>query len=494
MKAEKSHSPDFLLYCSGVSREILDRCPESEVRKYRLLGLAVLIPAILGVFSGGYAVYTTFQSLTAAVAIGLLWGFVVLTIDRVLVLTYRNKEHAAQNLVNPGLWLRIGLATIIALTIAKPIELRLFKGSVDEQITKTTEARIASETEVYYDAMDSIRQSIVADDEKLELGLAAVDRELLLERDKVERLRAGFIEEMDGSGGTLKRGIGPIATQKRMQLERAEEDLWLIEEEARQEKLNLKEEQIALTAQRRREIRNLQIKADKRGEEITAVASSDLLARLDALSDLGKENPPIKYASLLLTFLFLFIELVPLLAKAFIRDGAYAFYLENEEKWFRRRSGLDIELDQKTMEVAQSFESRKKEDEKILDMRLDMLERQVNHSSDYFRLERRFAEMLELRANELEDSPYAEDFEAHRERLKKEFLDLAALNRLDLRETDEEKDWIRDASERTESAKTNTTADTAPAFAMPTAQPTAASVSGSDVETEPGDETGAVSS
>ena len=64
---------DLLLRCAGVSVDNLRQCPENELNRYRLLGLAVLVPALLGIFSGGYAIYLAFESLPMAVALGLLW-------------------------------------------------------------------------------------------------------------------------------------------------------------------------------------------------------------------------------------------------------------------------------------------------------------------------------------------------------------------------------------------------------------------------------------
>ena len=420
---------DLLLWCSGVSREILDKCPESEVRKYKLLGMAILVPALLGVFSGGYAVYTTFQSFTAAAIVGIVWGFIILTIDRVLVLTYRPKQHAVDNFLNPGLWLRFGLAIAIALTISKPIEMRLFEDTIQEQIALQTDDRIAEEQEPYIAQIDSINREILATREASNEERDALDRELVKQRQKMERLQSGFLAEMDGSGGTLQRGIGPIAAQKRVQLENAEEELWYLEDRVKLRKEELKEELAAFTAIRQREIRGLEKRAANRAEAIQSVAASDMLARLNALHALGETHPTVKYSGWLITLLFVFIELIPLMAKAFMRDGAYSFYVENEYQWYKERSGLDSEAEIGALYEARSFEGRKKADESVLDLRLDLLERQVNHTGDFFRLERRFEDLLRARESEIGGSPRRSDYEHNLDRLRTEFYGLSNMIR-----------------------------------------------------------------
>lgn len=429
MENRRKTAPDILLYCAGVSREILDKCPESEIRKYRLLGLAVLIPALLGVFSGGYAVYTTFGSMPAALAIGLLWGFIILTIDRVLILTYTTKETLAENLSNPGLWLRLGLAALIAITISKPIEMRLFKDTIDEQITERTNIRIEQERIPYQLRIDSINGELLVARDQLAEDKEKLDRQLQKQRTKVERMQSEFLAEMDGSGGTLQRGIGPIAAQKRLQLERAEEELWYMEDQVGDRRKQLDEDFAAVSANRKNEIRALERRSTNRGKAIEKAAASDLLARLTALSELGKVKPTVKYAGLLLTFLFLFVELIPLLTKAFMRNGAYSFYLENEHQLFRAQTNMESELDVQALREAESFEARKKSDEQVLGLRLDLLEKQVHHTSSYLKLERQFEEMVRTREAELNGMPGSDEFKASLKQLKDEFFALARLSR-----------------------------------------------------------------
>ncbi|MFT7588174.1 MAG: hypothetical protein ACI959_000381 [Limisphaerales bacterium] len=429
MEKRRGTTPDLLLYCAGVSREILDKCPESEIRKYRLLGLAVLVPALMGVFSGGYAVYTTFQSVPAALAIGLLWGFVILTIDRVLILTYRNKGTAAQNLMNSGLWLRLGLAALIAITISKPIEMRLFKDTIDEQITKRTDLRVEEEKKPFTARIDSINGGLLAASAQLTKDQEGLDRLLQKQRTKVERMQSTFMAEMDGSGGTMNRGIGPIAAQKRVQLERSEEELWYLEDQTGKRRTQLQEDHNLLASARQNEIRALQRRSDNRAEAIQDAAATDLLSRLTALSELAKEKPTVKYAGMLITLLFLFIELIPLLTKAFMRNGAYAFYLENEYQLFEQQSNMENTLDVQALKEAEQFSARKKSDEHVLGLRLDLLEKQVNHTSSYLELERRFEEMVRTREAELEGMPGSDEFKTSLARLKKEFFALSKLAR-----------------------------------------------------------------
>lgn len=75
---------DFLLFCSGIDRTILEKCPSDE-NKYLGIGATVLFTGILAFFSGGYALYTVFDSWLAAVVFGIVWGLMIFNLDRYIV-------------------------------------------------------------------------------------------------------------------------------------------------------------------------------------------------------------------------------------------------------------------------------------------------------------------------------------------------------------------------------------------------------------------------
>ncbi|MDR1829896.1 MAG: DUF4407 domain-containing protein, partial [Candidatus Fibromonas sp.] len=70
----------FIIICSGANREIIEHC-QIEWSKYTSIGATVFFTGLLASLSGGYAIYSVFQTsehaFRAAVCFGLLWGLVI---------------------------------------------------------------------------------------------------------------------------------------------------------------------------------------------------------------------------------------------------------------------------------------------------------------------------------------------------------------------------------------------------------------------------------
>lgn len=92
---------NFLLFCSGATVPILLESGDSEVSQYLKVGTAIFLTALIASFSGGYAFYTIFKGIRLisylSIFFGLIWGFFILTIDRLMVSTIRNQKDGASN-------------------------------------------------------------------------------------------------------------------------------------------------------------------------------------------------------------------------------------------------------------------------------------------------------------------------------------------------------------------------------------------------------------
>jgi len=53
---EENFFKNFLIRSAGADPEVLHHCPSEERTRYLIIGSCVLIPALLGTFSGGYAI------------------------------------------------------------------------------------------------------------------------------------------------------------------------------------------------------------------------------------------------------------------------------------------------------------------------------------------------------------------------------------------------------------------------------------------------------
>lgn len=152
----------MLWWCAGVDTEIIEKCPH-EWAKYASMGATILFTGALAALAGGYALYTVFRSgevdthgsipldttaLCAAIAFGILWGMIIFNLDRYIITSFK-KSDADSGLVRfrkdflhalP----RIVLAVIIALTISKPIEVKLFENRLSQQISENKKDKMES--------------------------------------------------------------------------------------------------------------------------------------------------------------------------------------------------------------------------------------------------------------------------------------------------------------------------------------------------------------
>jgi hypothetical protein len=129
-------SARFFHFCSGASPELLAQCPQCEKIKYACIGGTVFFTALLAWCSGGYAMYSIFESspnaLLYAIGFGLVWALMIFNLDRFIVSSMR-KEGSLKKQMLFALP-RIVLAIFISLIIAKPLEIKIFADRLEQQI------------------------------------------------------------------------------------------------------------------------------------------------------------------------------------------------------------------------------------------------------------------------------------------------------------------------------------------------------------------------
>ena len=125
--SERKYGPflRFFLFCSAADVELLNKCPNSEVNKYAGVGATVFFTGILACASGGYALFTAFDSIFLSVILGILWGSLVFNLDRFLVSTIKKSRGKFQEVVQ--ITPRLLLAVLLSLVISVPLELKIFE-------------------------------------------------------------------------------------------------------------------------------------------------------------------------------------------------------------------------------------------------------------------------------------------------------------------------------------------------------------------------------
>lgn len=144
MKPE-SVSARIFYWLSGASEQSLRDCPAWERRKYVAFGATVLVPSVFALISSAYAVSTLTDNWAYIIPVALVWSFIILTVDRALLATYRAYQSFVRKVAQFGL--RIVVAALMGLTISHPLALLLFKDTVSTVIEEQREADIAGARE-----------------------------------------------------------------------------------------------------------------------------------------------------------------------------------------------------------------------------------------------------------------------------------------------------------------------------------------------------------
>ncbi len=288
----------FLLTCAGVDHATMTQCTPSEIRKYKIMGSCVLIPALLGLFSGGYTMFLVSGVMMAACLFAPVWAWIIFTLDRAVVSTTRSGK------LTLGVLGRIFLAVIIAFTISEPVILKIFNDAIeDKRVT------IIDEKQNNATAMIEARIRTINDDDKQE-------------KNTLQNLNSSYIQEVDGTGGSRVAYRGPIAEVK-----------WQAYETALGE-YNKNE------AARAKQLAELQAQKAQKLQTVSDKDAKGFLGNLRILGRLMDEDSHVWWCVWLVRLLFLSIELIPI----FIKLGSASDYdLYNKIKDTNDRNCFDLQ-------------------------------------------------------------------------------------------------------------------------------------------------------
>ena len=296
---------DFFLFCSGVSKSVLDKCPDSEKVKHVSIGASVLFTGILAMLSSYFAFSLIFDAYFLNFFLAFFWGLIIFNLDRYIVATLRKKGDFFKEVlqISP----RLFLSALIALVVSKPLELQLFKSEIEQNLNEQMETRITVAEQEYATAITTI------DAEKVKLDVQL--REFF---DLKEFYYQEYKCECDGTCGTGRYGSGKECERKQKKYED-----FILEYESKE--LDIRESKMALEKSKGDRLNLFQ--EDK--ANLKANFSLGLLARLQSLHNLESLAP------WLITMMILFVEIAPVLTKLFASKGPYDDFLALEENNFK---------------------------------------------------------------------------------------------------------------------------------------------------------------
>jgi hypothetical protein len=304
---------NFLWWCAGAHQALLKN-HRSEQAKYTGLGGVILATFVLAVFSAGYALYSVFANIGAAIGFGLIWGCIIFNFDRFLVSTMRKYGVSK----NKQLWMtipRLALALLIGITIARPLELKIFEKEIDTQVIQNLHDKIL------------INDSLLQAENKRTINSATEERERMMIRkssleDTLFALQQAYVQEADGTGGSGQKGVNKL-TQLKMTAYQQSNAQNQPELQKLMAGISL-QDSILLNAK-------ANIETKRKQYEAAIKNNIGFLERNKALGNLADKEPSVFWSSLLISLLIILIEVGPILSKLIMPMGPYDIALANEE-------------------------------------------------------------------------------------------------------------------------------------------------------------------
>lgn len=328
---QPSHSVNwfqkFLMICSGGNIHILRKTP-SEWNKFAGIGGIVLFTAVFATLSAGYAMYTVFDHIWAAVGFGVLWGLMIFNLDRYIV----------SSIKKTGTWWkqilmaipRLILATFLGIIISKPLELKIFEKEVNKQLNTIIQrnkkqlqgemnGRILQQSGPFETEKKQISDKIAQYQKSYDSASVELEKEIL---GKQSGLTSG------------KEGFGPNAKRKQE-----------LKEQRRQDLENYQKQAAPRMAYLDKEISKVytNLETERKSTETFEDKFNGFAARLQALDELGKNSAIIGLAATFIMGLFICLEISPVLVKLISHIGPYDYLLEKTENDFRLYAKEKIE-------------------------------------------------------------------------------------------------------------------------------------------------------
>ena len=297
----------FFIFCSGADTDILEDCSAGERTKYAGIGATVFFTAVMATIASAYALYTVFDNYATAIFFGLIWGMLIFNLDRFIVSTIKKRDNFFDEFLQATP--RIALAVIIAIVIAKPLELKIFEKEINQVL-------LEEKNEMTLANKDQLALQYTPTVEALTSDIESLKKEITNKETEVNALYETYIAEAEGRKGTEIIGKGPVYQEKR---DKHDAELAALQElrTTNNEKIAAIETQMTTLATEYQ---------SKVAETQPVIDGFDgLMARVNALNKLPW------LPSFFIFLLFLAIETSPIIAKLLSPKGAYDLKLEEQE-------------------------------------------------------------------------------------------------------------------------------------------------------------------
>lgn len=335
----------YLWKCAGGDRYLLERATYSDQIKYMCLGGIVFATGAMAGLAGGYAFYTIFSPKTAnvlnktytlldnpekvpthiptvilAIIFGFIWGLIIFNIDKFIV-TSTGKGDGTEKITKQEFISaipRIIMGMIIAITISKPIEIRMFQSEINIGV----KAEQDSLKGVRFNQIQANFDKSVSETKKnlgrIQVGIDNNER-------LISQYETTLMNEISGD----RPGYGDRAKNLERLKKIAENKVTALK--------NTNEYKNALVDLRKYEVE----KQEKIKNIDVEMASLDgLLIRIKKAHEKAGWT-----ITIFITLLFMAIELTPIFFKLMLTKSTYDYLAENRDELLKAEYGIEVQYD-----------------------------------------------------------------------------------------------------------------------------------------------------
>lgn len=359
---------DFLIICSGANKDILQKCPTERV-KFIGIGATIFLTAMMAAVSGGYAIYFVFNNIAVSIAFGCFWAVIIFNLDRYIVSSIKKTGKFKEEF-----WMalpRLLIALVLAISISKPLELRLFENRIAKEMAEQNQNDIDNFDKTFKDDIQKFNDQLKSIDDELmtkKQSIFSTDPQYskLMEKKKpLENDKEAKEQTIASNRGIISRNYVRVAHRNRNdeiyylnepnqiarnkmsenrslngelttinsslkdlgdQITKREAELAVLIKKVEDETQTTKSTIAAQIQNKQNSYGN-----DKADYQNKAKNSTDLLARLEALGSLKKLGNAVWWASAIITLLFVLLETAPVTVKLLSKRGPYDEVLDRIE-------------------------------------------------------------------------------------------------------------------------------------------------------------------
>lgn len=318
----------FLWWLSTAEYELIKDCVIDRNR-YSIVGYSVLTTWIFACFAWTYFFYTTTDSILYSILPGIFMSFVILTIDRALI---KGIHPFKKNKFIP-LFFRSVLALLIGMFMAQPAVMYLFNKEIKLQISLDNEARKITKRKELDSLYFNRKSELLTVKQKIENELILKDKEVTIARNS-------YLSETDGTGGSGKIGLKSIAQAKKNEYDKLYTDYTIQLEKSKPTLLKIDSS-----------LNYMEVNIHQNEKVFETLLNDGFLTRATALQNLLKDNTALQFRYLLIVFILMLIELMPVISKSILPIGTYAIKAKKIEEKEQELAENNIEKEFELKEV-----------------------------------------------------------------------------------------------------------------------------------------------